>query len=115
MDKLAKLREQIVRQSPRASRGLLVAYLKLLAEKAKSTPMSKLESRGNYSTNIQFPQTIGEGLASEISSCLAWQEWVNEDDTPDLAEVASTATQLERSTDSHALWQKLLSDIDNLT
>jgi len=114
MDKAAQLREQITKQSPHASRELVVEYLKLLAATARATPVDILESRGNYVADKKFPQTVGEDVASEISSCLAWQDWINEDNSPELEEIGSLAGQLERSTNNHELWQELLNHIDKL-
>lgn len=115
MNKTEELRREITEQSPDAPRVLLVRYLKQLAAEAKALSDLEREIRGNYSAlNAKFPQTIGEDIASDISSSLAWQDWINWDDAPDLEYIGSVAGQLERFTDDHALWQELFEKIDKL-
>jgi hypothetical protein len=115
MDKLAKLRKQIADQSPKAPRELIIEYLKLLAARAKAVSATDLKSRGTYAKNKdRFPQTVGEDIASDISSCLAWQDWISWDDAPDLEDIGSIALQLERAASDQALWRKLLDAIAKL-
>lgn len=98
-----------------APRELIVAYIKLMVDEAKELPANERESRGDYhNLSNKFPQTKGEDIASDISSCLATQDWLNWDSDPQLEEIGSIAGSLEMYTDDHMLWQELFERADKL-
>ena len=110
----AKLRHAIY-STIKPDRELVVQYVKLLSDEARNLSAGERESRGDYRDSIRkFPQTKGEDIASEISSCLAQQEWIDWDTEPELEDIASIAGNLEINTEDGELWRALFSKVDQL-
>jgi hypothetical protein len=102
-------------QLPGNSRKLVIAHIQKLAAKAKVLPQETREARGDYSGQPRkFPQTPGEDIASDISSILAQQDWIDSDREPELEEIGSIAGNLEIDTDDHELWCRLFEKISKL-
>lgn len=112
MDKTV-LRNQIFSyETP--SRDLVVAYVKLLCDEAKRLSIGE-RSRGDYRNPAhKFPQARGEDIASDISSVLAQQGWIDWESEPELEAIGSIAGNLEINTDNQNLWQELFEKADRL-
>ena len=110
----AQLRDAIFATNP-APRDLVVQYVKLLTAEAKALPVDERAARGDYKNpKNKFPQTQGEDIASDITSCLVQQDWIDWDSEPDLSEIESIITNLEINTDDHRSWQDLFELVEKL-
>ncbi|HKX72939.1 MAG TPA: hypothetical protein VJM32_02920 [Candidatus Saccharimonadales bacterium] len=108
MSKTARI-WNLLAQNEQPSKGLIVECLKELAQTAKELPASEREAKGDYSdASIKFPQTPGEDMASDISSILAQQEWIDAESEPEFEEIGSIAGSLETNVTDAALWSQLL-------
>jgi len=109
-----ELRNQTL-SSEKPQRELVVSYLRLLSNKAKELPLNEREARGDYQNPAnKFPQTKGEDIASDISSCLAQQEWVTQESEPLLEEIGTIAGNLEINPGDAELWQELFVAVEKL-
>jgi len=95
-------------------RNLVVEYIKLLCDEARQIPFAELATRVEQSMPRTFPATRGEDIASDISSCLAQQNWIDWRSDPQLEEIGSIAASLEIHPDNKEAWLELFEKIDRL-
>jgi hypothetical protein len=96
-----------------ASRDILVEYVKVMGQDAKSLEHNDLLSLGG-AAQFRDPTTPGEKIATSIQHALISQEKVNWEDDPKLAHIEAIATELTDRTDDQKLWQELFDRIEKL-
>lgn len=96
-----------------APRSLLLDYVRLLGQDAKSLEQRELLSTSGEA-QFRDPATPGEKIASSIGHALISQQKVNWEDDPDLAHIEAVAAELSDKTDDQKLWQELFDRIEKL-
>ena len=75
---------------------------------AQKTPMDELCKKIDYAhSELTFPQTKGEHLASEMLSLLLDQSWIDGESEPALDEMISELSQLDVDINQPTVWQEL--------
>jgi hypothetical protein len=96
-----------------APRGLLIEYVTLIVNEAKSLDQNELLAMSG-TNDFREPATQGEKIASSLQHALISQESVNWKDDPELAHIEAIADELTDKTDDQELWQELFERIEKL-